>query len=31
MRENNLKGIHPKVKYHSYKGNKGLSKKNLLL
>ena len=31
MRENNLKGIHPKVKYHSYKGDKGLSKKNLLL
>lgn len=31
MRENNLKGIHPKVKYHSYKGDNGLSKKNLLL
>ena len=31
MRENNLRGIHPKVKYHSYKGDNGLSKKNLLL
>ena len=31
MHENNLKGIHPKVKYHSYKGDNGLFKKNLLL
>lgn len=31
MRENYLKGIHPKVKYHSYKGDNGLFKKNLLL
>ena len=31
MRENNLRGIPPKVKYHSYKGDNGLSKKNLLL
>ena len=31
MRENNLIGIHQKVKYHSYKGDNGLSKKNLLL
>lgn len=31
MRENNLRGIHPKVKYHSYKGDNGHSKQNLLL
>lgn len=31
MRANNLRGLHPKVKYHSYKGDNGLSKKNLLL
>lgn len=31
MQENNLKGIHPKVKYHSYKGDNGLFKRNLLL
>ena len=31
MRENNLKGIRPKVKYHSYKGDNGSSKQNLLL
>lgn len=31
MRENSLNGIHPKVKYHSYKGDNGLSKNNLLL
>lgn len=31
MRENKLRGIHPKVKYHSYKGDNGLFKKNLLL
>lgn len=31
MRINGLKGLHPKVKYHSYKGDNGLSKKNLLL
>lgn len=31
MRKNYLKGIHPKVKYHSYKGDNGLFKKNLLL
>ena len=31
MRENNLKGIRPRVKYHSYKGDNGISKKNLLL
>ena len=31
MRENNLRGLRPKVKYHSYKGDNGLSKENLLL
>ena len=31
MRENNLKGIHPKVKYHSYKDDNGLPKNILLL
>ena len=31
MRENNLIGLRPKVKYHSYKGDNGLSKENLLL
>lgn len=31
MHENNLKGMHPKIKYHSYKGDNGSSKKNLLL
>lgn len=31
MRENNLRGIHPKIKYHSYKGDNGHFKQNLLL
>ena len=31
MRKNNLKGIHPKIKYHSYKGDNGIYKNNLLL
>ena len=31
MRINNLKGIRPKARYHSYKGDNGFSKKNLLL